>query len=140
VAQHDPLVTYKTRGHEMFQELLGGIQGDMARTIFHMAIRREPVPTPGATAASAPRAPIASTSGTATSGGQTAPTIKQAPSRQITPPSQFAHVPQSPMAKIAAQRPGAVSKPVAKVAGAKVGRNDPCPCGSGKKYKHCCGK
>lgn len=25
-------------------------------------------------------------------------------------------------------------------AAAKVGRNDPCPCGSGKKYKHCCGK
>ena len=23
---------------------------------------------------------------------------------------------------------------------AKVGRNDPCPCGSGRKYKHCCGK
>ncbi|MFQ7436849.1 MAG: SEC-C metal-binding domain-containing protein [Ruminococcus sp.] len=22
----------------------------------------------------------------------------------------------------------------------KVGRNDPCPCGSGKKYKKCCGK
>ena len=22
----------------------------------------------------------------------------------------------------------------------RVGRNDPCPCGSGKKYKHCCGK
>ncbi len=29
-------------------------------------------------------------------------------------------------------------KPV--VASAKVGRNDPCPCGSGKKYKQCCGK
>ncbi|MCD6221962.1 SEC-C domain-containing protein [bacterium] len=29
-------------------------------------------------------------------------------------------------------------KPV--VAGKKVGRNDPCPCGSGKKYKHCCGR
>ena len=29
-------------------------------------------------------------------------------------------------------------KPVKK--GQKVGRNDPCPCGSGKKYKHCCGK
>lgn len=26
------------------------------------------------------------------------------------------------------------------VAGEKVGRNDPCPCGSGKKFKHCCGK
>ena len=30
--------------------------------------------------------------------------------------------------------------PVAKKAGHKVGRNDPCPCGSGKKYKYCCGK
>lgn len=26
------------------------------------------------------------------------------------------------------------------VAGKKIGRNDPCPCGSGKKYKKCCGK
>jgi preprotein translocase subunit SecA len=25
-------------------------------------------------------------------------------------------------------------------AGPKVGRNDPCPCGSGKKYKQCCGR
>ncbi|MBO6069947.1 MAG: SEC-C domain-containing protein, partial [Succinivibrionaceae bacterium] len=24
--------------------------------------------------------------------------------------------------------------------GQKVGRNDPCPCGSGKKFKNCCGK
>ena len=28
----------------------------------------------------------------------------------------------------------------APAAGAAVGRNDPCPCGSGKKYKKCCGK
>jgi preprotein translocase subunit SecA len=27
-----------------------------------------------------------------------------------------------------------------KVGGKKVGRNDPCPCGSGKKYKYCCGR
>ena len=26
------------------------------------------------------------------------------------------------------------------VKGKKIGRNDPCPCGSGKKYKQCCGK
>lgn len=26
------------------------------------------------------------------------------------------------------------------IVGKKVGRNEPCPCGSGKKYKHCCGK
>ena len=35
----------------------------------------------------------------------------------------------------------AISKAQAQsAAGPKVGRNDPCPCGSGKKYKHCCGK
>ncbi|MFC1914766.1 preprotein translocase subunit SecA [Chloroflexota bacterium] len=32
------------------------------------------------------------------------------------------------------------SKQRVRVAGRKVGRNDPCPCGSGKKYKHCCGR
>ena len=31
-------------------------------------------------------------------------------------------------------------KPVTAKSGEKVGRNDPCPCGSGKKYKNCCGK
>ena len=45
----------------------------------------------------------------------------------------------TPMAKVAAGT-ASVKRPAAKVAGQKVGRNDPCPCGSGKKYKHCCGK
>ena len=34
---------------------------------------------------------------------------------------------------------GATKRPVVKKASEKVGRNDPCPCGSGKKYKKCCG-
>ena len=34
----------------------------------------------------------------------------------------------------------APQKKEAVMVGKKVGRNDPCPCGSGKKYKHCCGK
>ncbi len=34
---------------------------------------------------------------------------------------------------------GTVKREPVKV-GKKVGRNDPCPCGSGKKYKHCCGR
>jgi preprotein translocase subunit SecA len=53
------------------------------------------------------------------------------------PPKQTA----SPMAKVAnATRGGDSGKPTEKVAGKKIGRNDPCPCGSGKKYKHCCGQ
>ena len=45
----------------------------------------------------------------------------------------------SPMAQ-AAGRSRPVSKQKAKVGGRKIGRNEPCPCGSGKKYKHCCGR
>lgn len=35
--------------------------------------------------------------------------------------------------------PSAANSPLAPAAGPKVGRNDPCPCGSGKKFKKCCG-
>jgi preprotein translocase subunit SecA len=45
----------------------------------------------------------------------------------------------TPLTKVAAN----ANKPVKiapRVAGKKVGRNDPCPCGSGKKFKHCCGE
>jgi preprotein translocase subunit SecA len=46
--------------------------------------------------------------------------------------------PPSPMAQVAsAARRDTAARPVGKK---KVGRNDPCPCGSGKKYKHCCGR
>ena len=45
----------------------------------------------------------------------------------------------SVMAQVTAGRAGGKTLPQ-KVAGKKVGRNEPCPCGSGKKYKHCCGR
>jgi preprotein translocase subunit SecA len=49
-----------------------------------------------------------------------------------------------PAAAMVAGRGGDAPKPAqpqpVKVAGKKVGRNDPCPCGSGKKYKYCCGR
>jgi len=45
----------------------------------------------------------------------------------------------SAMAQVAAGRAGgSTARP--QRAGRKIGRNDPCPCGSGKKYKHCCGR
>jgi preprotein translocase subunit SecA len=52
------------------------------------------------------------------------------------PPKQTA----SPMAKVANSTRGDIGKQAEKIEGKKIGRNDPCPCGSGKKYKHCCGK
>ena len=44
------------------------------------------------------------------------------------------------MAAAAAAGQGDKSKPAPMIADKKIGRNDPCPCGSGKKYKHCHGK
>jgi len=47
----------------------------------------------------------------------------------------------SPMAKVAAAATaGSNRTPIPGAAGKRVGRNDPCPCGSGKKYKKCCGR
>jgi preprotein translocase subunit SecA len=51
----------------------------------------------------------------------------------------------TPMTKVAASVNAKVPKTAPRIMGnegrnIKVGRNDPCPCGSGKKYKHCCGK
>ena len=46
----------------------------------------------------------------------------------------------SRMAAAAAAGHGDKSKPAPMIADKKIGRNDPCPCGSGKKYKHCHGK
>ena len=54
-----------------------------------------------------------------------------------TPQGQAAPAPTPIQAQ--AQAGGDARKHL-KVAGKKVGRNDPCPCGSGKKYKHCCGR
>ncbi|MFH1076750.1 MAG: SEC-C metal-binding domain-containing protein, partial [Pseudomonadota bacterium] len=49
-------------------------------------------------------------------------------------------VPPTPMAQVATTTNRVSNNQPQKVAGKKVGRNDPCPCGSGKKYKHCHGK
>ena len=46
----------------------------------------------------------------------------------------------SVMAQVAAGGADGARKQPLKTAGKKVGRNDPCPCGSGKKYKKCCGR
>jgi preprotein translocase subunit SecA len=47
--------------------------------------------------------------------------------------------PESPMAQAALGSTGN-ARPKVAAGRKKIGRNDPCPCGSGKKYKHCCGK
>ncbi|MFA5007649.1 MAG: preprotein translocase subunit SecA [Candidatus Omnitrophota bacterium] len=55
-------------------------------------------------------------------------------------PKNYVHSEYSSLQK-EEEKPAAEVQPQApKTSGPKVGRNDPCPCGSGKKYKKCCGK
>lgn len=100
--QRDPLVMYRSEGHEKFQEMLRMIQHDIVHTIFHATMMEEE-----ARRSRAPRRAAAKASG----------------------------VMLSPMASATSNR-----QPVSTVGGAtKIGRNDACPCGSGKKYKRCHG-
>ncbi len=67
--------------------------------------------------------------GTAPGGGRSAPTRSGA----VAPVPVLLGAPREE-----ASGPGGDRVPLRK--GERVGRNDPCPCGSGKKYKHCCGR
>ena len=51
---------------------------------------------------------------------------------------QLAHARQEALRDIGSK--GEKKQPIVKKASDKIGRNDPCPCGSGKKYKNCCGR
>ena len=61
----------------------------------------------------------------------------QLPPRPVARPVAAEGAPQE--AKPAPQQAAAPAKPASKFANEKIGRNDPCPCGSGKKYKKCHG-
>jgi preprotein translocase subunit SecA len=131
VAQQDPLVAYRRQSSEMFQELLATIRDDVAHTIFKVSlVKKEATGKPGQPGAAAQPPPTILT--------QARPAAAQPPAQQhrtgapvFTPPAF-----SSPMSKVVGQ-PG--QKQALPGAGQKVGRNEPCPCGSGKKYKHCCG-
>jgi preprotein translocase subunit SecA len=114
-SQKNPLLEYKLEGFEIFDEMLLGIKTSIARTVFRVHIEREP-----ARSAAAPRAiPLQAVHGSFGQFGAAGPTASTAVTAGPAP---------------AAVRPVTVQRSVA-----KVGRNDPCPCGSGKKYKYCHG-
>ena len=110
MAEKDPKTEYKREGHRMFQEMLGTIEDRVTDIIFKVRLE---------------------------AGAQT---------RSVWNVSQTAHdeVGQFAMAerqRAAAQAPQGEQKvKQIRLESPKVGRNEPCPCGSGKKYKKCCGK
>ena len=113
--QKDPLVEYKREGFEMFVELLDDINRETVRTLFRIRIDESPVQRRD-------QAP------------QRLSLVHQdAAGMGFAPPP-----PTDQMATNATEGEGKPKQRPVKVE-QKVGRNDKCPCGSGKKYKHCHG-
>ncbi len=112
-AQRDPLLEYKFQAFNLFQELMKNINTDIIKSIFKVHI-----------------APVVKK-----------PKIWRINKTQHDEYDQF----QVGQARESAPPPseGLPShKPerAQVIVGKKVGRNEPCPCGSGKKYKYCCGR
>jgi len=123
MGQKDPLVEWQREGFEMFGQLMHGIAQDFVRYVMHVQIvqqQQTPAPVLNVQTHSADDAPAARGIGAAAQAS--APTMEDAPPEPSAPgPS------------------GAAQQPVRKSEWDKVGRNEPCPCGSGKKFKQCHG-
>ena len=122
-AQKNPKQEYKREAFEMFQQMLEDIKRD---TIIFLC--RVQLKNPDAVEANLIDPNVESD--TIQMQHAQADSLLQSPEQTAMPPEQSRG--QSPQAK-----PGLA--PITRN-GKKVGRNDPCPCGSGKKYKQCCGK
>ncbi len=125
LAQKDPLVEYKSEGFDMFQSMLDAVQEDFVRLIYRLEVVRsedETGPRPLQVSYSAP-------SETAAAGGFGTSSSSGAPAAPVSDGSARAFR--------SAQQAGQTVTAPRHVE--KVGRNDPCPCGSGKKYKKCHG-
>ncbi len=110
VGQHDPVVEYKLEGSAMFEEMNEAIQNDAVKFIMRAKFTPE----------------------SDFEAKEVAKNVSEGKGKEVTPSSA-----STPIEGTAASNE--TRQPVKREAG-KVGRNDPCPCGSGKKYKDCCGK
>jgi preprotein translocase subunit SecA len=163
--QRDPLVEYKREAFAMFEELTRSIREETVRTLFRASLVLEPVPARPRPVAGPGIRMSGGSSGTGAEAGAGAGPASPGPARpsfgaprsrgsarqeeshaQVTAFGTLA-APGGPPAGgstgdggTASGRDGGASKraPVT-IQDPKVGRNDPCPCGSGKKYKKCHG-
>ncbi len=131
--QKDPLVEFKREAFVLFEDMMDRIDTEAVRFLYLV----RPAEGTQAQAAAAPSSTSAPPSMTATT-STGAPEPDSAPAsplaRQI---EQRQRRQQQNLQFQAGPAQAEAPKPVR--AGAKVGRNDPCPCGSGKKYKKCHG-
>jgi preprotein translocase subunit SecA len=122
--QKDPLVEYKQEGYRMFQELLVLVRDG----VLELAFKLYPMVQDQRTGQMVPAQP---------GGRRMLP--NQAPQRNRAVASKAAAGSSIQAGGAEADIPPPRAVPQTVRTGPKVGRNDPCPCGSGKKYKNCHG-
>jgi preprotein translocase subunit SecA len=127
-AQRDPLVEYKNEGFALFRDLMNSIWEDFGRYIFHVQVEIEPAQAAAFGSSSQTRR----TSGlTYTGGGPDQPSALYDAAEQggvavaDNGDQEFAALPEVETRHVSDEE--------------RIGRNDPCWCGSGKKYKKCHG-
>jgi preprotein translocase subunit SecA len=127
--QKDPLVEYKREAFEMFEDLMRDIQSTFTERFLKIQVSAERPEPPRAPPPPPPPAAALH---------QSAPT-SGADDLFMGPPPRVP--PSAPAARTPAPTVNSSLGPVARATAAvpEVGRNDPCPCGSGKKYKKCHG-
>jgi len=124
--QRDPLIEYKKEAFNLFQELLAMIRKQITYSIYKVGIASKIAPSEMQQSGN-----LSFTSPTKTGEGSHS-AIQAAGSASNKTPQQ------REVENRSNQQP--VQDDQTHFQGQKVGRNDPCPCGSGKKFKHCHGK
>lgn len=129
--QHDPVVEYRIEGTDMFDEMIASIREDTVKLmltqpkrIYEQKRRREAIAAAKRLAAQKAADAKAESSDSDDEGDVVKNALKR---KQVAEPTQTS-----------GDGTDTANKTIRK--GKKIGRNDPCPCGSGKKYKKCCGR
>ncbi len=136
MGNQDPLVSYQREGFSMFGKLMDGISDDYLRYVFHVQVITEPAAEPDLERANYLAAEDPVQGGAALSAAFAAAT-----------PAELEQTASFPVDGNGAQ-PGVTNRladdgetqlPIVKSDREKIGRNEPCWCGSGKKFKLCHG-
>ena len=132
--QRNPLVEYKIEALDMFEEMEADMQDQIASLMYHVSIITPEQQQEAAAKQAAAQQSAAPEAVSEQDKAKMEEIIKKQKS-QLQDHLQNAQASHGDEVSAAEVK----KKPVTKD-GKKVGRNDPCPCGSGKKYKNCCGK
>jgi preprotein translocase subunit SecA len=147
-AQQDPLNEFRREAFRLYEELSGLIRHQVASTIFRVTVTQQPPQQPTGMATSAGGARTAAAGGGTATATRPATAAGRAVSGGNAAP--LAGLPGGPAVRgiqesvgdQVSQRPGGPggTRPGFTPSGQRIGRNDPCYCGSGLKYKKCHGR